>query len=360
MKYYAVNAGNKKTIIKGEWKDVEPKVRSLITGVPNPKFKGFKTEAEALEFLKEGTSAEQKTAYSASAGKEAFEFKSDAVIFVDGSRNFDVPDFDGKKPNRSLNKDKGFYYSPYGMIIFFRDGSVYVESAKLIDGQVLSSKETSMIAYRNGFTIDKDGRAELLAASEEQIKIAIKHQELEFNYGCVLTSWNDSSELEAARRALDICFNEKKLRNVDIFYDCQTISKVGNCFYAVTGQAKEPVLGSNITAFVGDFCRKLNDGSRHIDFHWIPAHGLGPIWAKFNDCVDVLAKAETYNKPIGKAGSLNPNLAKEGVKPFEDSLTYSEYVTEDDVKRVTAARRKQAYNFIYKVLKDESIRPKFI
>ena len=176
----------------------------------------------------------------------------------------------------------------------------------------------------------------------------------------MLTSWNDSSELEAARRALDICFNEKKLRNVDIFYDCQTISKVGNCFYAVTGQAKEPALGSNITAFVGDFCRKLNDGSRHIDFHWIPAHGLGPIWAKFNDCVDVLAKSETYNKPVGRAGSLNPNLAKEGVKPFEDSLTYSEYVTEDDVKRVTAARRKQAYNFIYKVLKDESIRPKFI
>lgn len=46
--------------------------------------------------------------------------------------------------------------------------------------------------------------------------------------------------------------------------------------------------------------------------------------------------------------------------PFEDSLTYSEFTTEDDVKRVTDARRKQAYNFIYKVLKDESIRPKFI
>ena len=76
--------------------------------------------------------------------------------------------------------------------------------------------------------------------------------------------------------------------------------------------------------------------------------------------MDVLAKAETYNKPIGKAGSLNPNLAKEGVMPFEDSLTYSEFTTEDDVKRVTDARRKQAYNFIYKVLKDESIRPKFI
>ena len=353
MKYYAVKAGAVEKIISGEWNEAEPKIRSLIKGVSGAKYKGFKTEAEAEKFLRQDSAPEKID------DDTPFEFTSDAVIFVDGSRNFDVPDFDGRKPNRSLNKDKGFYYSPYGMIIFFRDGSIYVESAKLIDGPV-NDKETSMVASRNGFTISADGKIEQLAPSEETIKVGIKYQEKEFNYGCVLTSWNDSSELEAARKALDICFNEKKLRNVDIFYDCQTISKVGNCFYAVTGQAKEPALGSNITAFVGDFCRKLNDGSRHIDFHWIPAHGLGPIWAKFNDCVDVLAKSETYNKPVGSAGSLNPNLAKEGVKPFEDSLTYSEYVTEDDVKRVTAARRKQAYNFIYKVLKDESIRPKFI
>lgn len=353
MKYYAVKAGAVEKIISGEWNEAEPKIRSLIKGVSGAKYKGFKTEAEAEKFLRQDSAPEKID------DDTPFEFTSDAVIFVDGSRNFDVPDFDGRKPNRSLNKDKGFYYSPYGMIIFFRDGSIYVESAKLIDGPV-NDKETSMVASRNGFTISADGKIEQLAPSEETIKVGIKYQEKEFNYGCVLTSWNDSSELEAARKALDICFNEKKLRNVDIFYDCQTISKVGNCFYAVTGQAKEPALGSNITAFVGDFCRKLNDGSRHIDFHWIPAHGLGPIWAKFNDCVDVLAKSETYNKPVGSAGSLNPNLAKEGVKPFEDSLTYFEYVTEDDVKRVTAARRKQAYNFIYKVLKDESIRPKFI
>ena len=353
MKYYAVKAGAVEKIISGEWNEAEPKIRSLIKGVSGAKYKGFKTEAEAEKFLRQDSAPEKIDDYT------PFEFTSDALIFLYCSINFDSPDFDGNKPARTLNKDKSFYYSPYGIIIFFRDGSIYVESAKLIDGPV-NDKETSMVASRNGFTISADGKIEQLAPSEETIKVGIKYQEKEFNYGCIITSWNDSSELEAARRALGICFNEKKLKNVDIFYDCETISKVGNCFYAAIGQASEPSLGANITNFIGDSFRKLRDGSRHIDFHWIPAHGLGPVWAKFNDCVDILAKAETYNKPIGKGAKLNPNLAREGVVPFRDSITYFEGISEDDVKRVTDARRKQAYEFIQKVVTDDTIRPKFV
>ena len=53
MKYYAIKRGKHQRIIKGEWKDVEPEVRKEITGVSNPKYKGFKTEAEALRYLHE-------------------------------------------------------------------------------------------------------------------------------------------------------------------------------------------------------------------------------------------------------------------------------------------------------------------
>ena len=373
MKYYAIKRGKHQRIIKGEWKDVEPEVRKEITGVSNPKYKGFKTEAEALRYLHEdddncsnGTStATGKSEVTSGNANEltanpAFEFTSDAVIFVDGSRNFDAPDFDGKSPNRKLNKNKNFYFSPYGIIIFFRDGSVFVETAKLIDGGVLSEKETSYISYRHGFTVDKNNVVKESAATKEIVKVRIKHEEREFNNGCVLTSWNDTSELEAARRALDICFNEKNVNNIDIYYDCATISKAGNTFYAVTGQAKEPSLNSNITSSIGDFCRSLNNGKRHIGFHWIEAHSLGTMAAKFNDCVDVLAKSETYNKPIGATKKLNPNLAGEGVKPFRDSLVYSDSLTEDEVERVAELRRKQAYELIQKVVTKESIRPKFI
>lgn len=361
MKYYAVKAGSVKKIIMGEWSEAEPEIRSLITGVSSPRYKGFKTEAEALKYLNEdeesSTNAAAASDNSGKAAEEAFEFTSDAVVFVDGSNNFDNRDFDGKKPNRTLNKKDDYYYASYGMIIFYRDGSVYVESAKLVDNKVLNDNETSYTSYRNGFTISKDNVVEKIEPSSETLMVPIVYQEKEFDNACLRTSWNISSELEAARRAIDICFNDRKLKNVHIFYDCESVSTVGKIFHSVTGKAKRPDLNSNITNFVGTYMEQLNDGERNVEFNWIPSHASGPVWAKFNDSVDILAKAETYNRPIGREE--NPNLKKEGVVPFKDKLTYSEFVTEDDVKRVTDARRQQAYEFIQKVVTNEAIKPKF-
>lgn len=357
MKYYAVKAGNTKEIIAGEWSEVELQIRELITGVSNPKYKGFKTEAEAQKYLDEDDEAEQ--ASEALEEDKPFEFTTDAVVFVDGSSNFDSNDFDGdaKKANRKINKREDFYYSSYGMIIFYRDGSIYVESAKLVDNKA-TDKETSYTSYRNGFTITKDKQLEKHEPSSETLVAPIVFQEKEFNNACLRTSWNVSSEVEAARRAVDVCFNEKKLKTLHLFYDCSTVKAVGNAFKAVTGEVNKPQLNSNITNFVGKFMEKLNDGERHADFEWIPAHAKGPMWAKFNDCVDILAKSETYKRSIGTTE--NPNLDKEGVKNFRNKLEYSEDITEHDVEYVVDSRRKEAYNFIYKVLSNEAIRPKFI
>ncbi len=357
MKYYAVKAGNTKEIIAGEWSEVELQIRERITGVSNPKYKGFKTEAEAQKYLDEDEEAE--SAGEALEEDKPFEFTTDAVVFVDGSCNFDNNDFDGKEPNRKINKREDYYYSSYGMIIFYRDGSIYVESAKLVDNKA-TDKETSYTSYRNGFTITKDKQLEKHEPSSETLVAPIAFQEKEFNNACLRTSWNASSELEAARRAVDICYNEKKLKTLQIFYDCKTVSSVGNAFKAVTENLRRPELNTNITNFVGTFLEKLNDGERHIDFQWIPSHAKGPMWAKFNDCVDILAKSETYKRPIGGAKHLNPNLKEEGVRKFKNELEYSEAVTEHDVEYITDARRKEAYNFIYKVLSNEAIRPKFI
>ena len=71
MKYYAVKAGSVKKIIKGEWSEAEPEIRSLITGVSSPRYKGFKTEAEALKYLNEDEESSTKAA-AASDEKQFF------------------------------------------------------------------------------------------------------------------------------------------------------------------------------------------------------------------------------------------------------------------------------------------------
>jgi ribonuclease HI len=128
MKYYAVRKGHHPRIIAGEWAQVEPEIKKEISGFRGPEWKGFPTRAQAEAYMAEREPA-QSSASTVEANREdvlarEFQFTADAVIFVDGSRNFDNVDFDHAKPNRTLNKKKSFYFGSYGIIIFFRDGSV--------------------------------------------------------------------------------------------------------------------------------------------------------------------------------------------------------------------------------------------
>jgi hypothetical protein len=79
----------------------------------------------------------------------------------------------------------------------------------------------------------------------------------------------------------------------------------------------------------------------------------------FNSCADVLAKAETYNKPIDPVVENRP-LRNCGLVPFEAETVYSDSLSEDEVERVTDARRAQAFDLIRKVLADGEIRPHFV
>jgi hypothetical protein len=360
MKYYAVRKGHHPRIIAGEWRDAEPEIKKEISGFSNPEWKGFKTKAEADAYMQAAepvrAASEAEDPEDALAAK--FQFTADAVIFVDGSRNFDADDFDGAKPDRSLNKKKNFYFGSYGFLIFYRDGSVYVETARVADGE-----PPCIDVSRHGFTFDaaqqitgEFDRAETVAYTQRPGSF------VEFEDRYVLASWNIAGEVEGAKRALDICFHEKNLGSVYVLFDCDQVDIVKKI-----ASGKKPALGSNVTCNYGEFCRRIVREGKHVGTMHVYSHDKGrkkgihcdPRLELFNSCADVLAKAETYNKPIDPVVENRP-LRNCGLVPFEEEIVYSERLSEDEVARVTGARRAQAFTLIQKVLADREVRPNFV
>jgi hypothetical protein len=89
--------------------------------------------------------------------------------------------------------------------------------------------------------------------------------------------------------------------------------------------------------------------------------GIKSDWRQelFNSCVDVLAKAETYNKPIDAVRENRPLRAYD-LTPFEETVDAAEMLEETGIRRVIDARRTHAFELIKKVLADPKARPVFI
>jgi hypothetical protein len=377
MKYYAVRKGKHPRIIAGEWKAVEPEVRKEISGFPNPEWKGFKTREEAEAYMAQGNAAKPRKAVSGWRASNTrmetrdpedemaseFRFTADAVIFVDGSRNFDNVDFDGAKPHRRLSKNKNFYFGSYGILIFFRGGSVYVESARIEDGD--ANGNAFITASHHSFAVGADGTAgEVLHETEKVAYTQRCHKttDIEFDDQYVLASWNIAGEVGGVQRALDICFHRKNLGSAYVFFDCDQVDIVRKI-----QRGGNPALSTNVTADYGEFCRKIMQENKHVGTMHVYSHSKGQKKGiryddrleLFNSCADVLAKAETYNKPIDPVVENRP-LAPYGLVPFARELAYSDSLGEGEIAQVADVRRAQAFELIKNVLADSEVRPNFV
>ena len=121
-----------------------------------------------------------------------------------------------------------------------------------------------------------------------------------------MASWTDVSETAAACRALQICFDELGLSYVTLVYDHGALWDI----YFEHDKKK------NVTNYYGEIFESYKKAGKDIRFIKVGSHKNGnydredPLYVHgvYNDCVDMLAKAETDSKPIGR--SENPNMYK--------------------------------------------------
>jgi hypothetical protein len=372
MKYYAIRKGKNIGIISGEWEEVQDEIKEAITGFPNPEWKGFKTREEADAYMAQASTARSKKApvkKNSNAPAEEwdeedqlaaeFKFTADAVVFVDGSRNFDSPDFEGGKSDSRRTKKDNFYYGAYGIIIFFRDGSVYVESARMEDGDAKKNEPPYISVESHSFEIGADRTAGEELRETKKIPYCCKPGNTDDKY--VVSSWNVAGEVGAARRALEYCFNDKKQSSAYVFFDCDQVNIVKKIL-----RGAKPALNTNVTFDYGEFCKILKEEKKHVGAMHVYSHGKAEKKGiscdahleLFNSCVDALAKAETYNKPIN-AGENKP-LVPYGLEPFKEELTYSDDLTEEEIAQKIDQRREHAFALIQKVLADPKARPEFV
>jgi hypothetical protein len=126
-------------------------------------------------------------------------------------------------------------------------------------------------------------------------------------------------------------------------------------------------LSTNVTADYGEFCRKIMQENKHVGTMHVYSHSKGQKKGiryddrleLFNSCADVLAKAETYNKPIDPVVENRP-LAPYGLVPFARELAYSDSLGEGEIAQVADVRRAQAFELIKNVLADSEVRPNFV
>jgi hypothetical protein len=378
-KFYVVRKGNKTGIFPGEWEEVQDEIKEAISGYPNPEWKSFKSEKEAEAYLKnlpeEELDSEQQAAQENSNASEEewddedklaaeFKFTADAVVFVDGSRNFDDSDFEGGKSDGRRKKNENFYYGAYGIIIFFRDGSVYVESARMedVDAEEDTKKDPEKGCISVARHSHKSG-ADRMAweESHETVNVPYYYKPGKPDKKYVLSSWNIPGEVGAARRALDICFHQENLNSAYVFYDCEQVNIVKKIL-----RGTKPTLSANVTYDYGEFSKILKEENKHVGAMHVYSHSKAKKKGircdehleLFNSCVDALAKAETYNKPIN--AELNKPLVPYGRVQFPENVIYSDDLTEEKIAQKIDQRREHAFALIKKVLADPKARPEFV
>lgn len=218
----------------------------------------FSTEEDADAFRKGMWNEYLKEHYA------RFFTDADAVIYADGSN------------------DKNLL-GGYGIIIFFKTGEVFCESAQLRD-----LEDGKMSSKRYGIN------GEL---TEE--KTIVYHSLEDAKKGFVASGWNEAGEFEGARRALEICFEGKKIKKAVLVYDSKTIEERYHL-----GKKSASTIMENPAYFYGELCEKIkqNFGEEAVTFQHVDSHRKeNPyridepefVHAVFNDLADAMAKAET-------------------------------------------------------------------
>ena len=198
------------------------------------------------------------------------------------------------------------------MIFFKENQEVYYESGRLLDGEGErigegNITEHNVYAWRYGKDYDpvmgevqpeefwyKDVFRDKASYSEETNRR--KHR-------FVLASGSDVGEMEGVRRALEICAGKKNIKNVVIVHDLEIAQNIYKGNY--DKKKNEPV-------FYGEELKKIKSESGiKVKFEKVKSHESGEnfVHGVGNDCADIMAKAETGNRPIG-GKEVNPNLEK--------------------------------------------------
>lgn len=254
-----------------------------------------------------------------------------AIAYVDGSLNFD---------NETINEDEK--YASYGLILYVRDRKepFYVESGRMQDGTEKKGDKRNLSVSRYDMAGHYVDRNRMKAdPGRENVWYTDVFQGRENKHGFVAASWSDASEGFGAYRAMQICFEELELDRIAIVYDHQALWDI--CF--------DPNQNKNVPYFVGNYFKKWDEKGKKIHFIEVNSHDRGdyektdPLFVHgvFNDCVDMLAKAETKKNPIG--ASENRNAVK-----VIDSI-------HDMTKNDISVRRMQARQYVAAVT--EKINP---
>lgn len=261
-----------------------------------------------------------------------FETDADAVVYADGS----IDERTGK--------------GGYGIVIFFRNGEVLCESALLEDVAPETYKVTRY---------DRNGEINGEPVIRHYVDL-FKGEEVEDKkHSFVQASHQDGGESEGARRALEICCEERNLKKIVLIYDCNFIEQ--RCKKGRKGAA------TNVPYAFGAFCEELDKEYKpEIEFIKVDSHTDKKNKAQYlvgsekyphavyNDIVDTLAKAEMVGNPIGRAE--NFNMVRAIPDEFE---TFKEVEAKSSPGGKAQARRMHARKLFEIVLNEKKIRPVF-
>lgn len=213
-----------------------------------------------------------------------YKTKADAVVCVDGSWT-------------TGTKNNPISHCGYGICIFYKTGETYCESGKIVDGEI------------GNYTINRyDDEGNLIETAKETYEDIYNGEDVTDNrHGYALASHNVTGEIEAAMRAMDICVRQKKLKNIDLVFDCERVEK--------RYRQIDDNIQSNVELKYQKFLKQLRDSYEFdVDFKWAHSHNQEDIAEKiypilvYNDLVDILGKAEATSIKI-KATDV-PNLTK--------------------------------------------------
>lgn len=282
---------------------------------------GFHSEEEANAL----NSGEWKKYLKENICHEAID--ADAIVYADGSL------------------DEKVLKGSYGLIIFFKTGEVFYESAFLED---TATKEYKVIRYGT------NGEQEELNYKYEDIFENKNVEEKEHGY--ISASGQIGGECDGVRRALEICL-EKKLKKVHIFYDCDTGAKVF--------QNENANTDANVTYAFAELGKKMRKEGVDVRWEHVYSHAGSstkshieqyPVKSRlylhsvYNDIVDAMAKAEILNKDIAIAENFNLSraLLPDGIVSFGNMGL-----------KTQAERRNHIRRYLEIIVDDEVLRPTF-
>lgn len=239
-------------------------------GIKNVYPVGFSSREEADAFRKGMWDSYLKENYA------YYRTDADAVIYADGSNVKNV-------------------VAGYGLIIFFRNGEVFCESSLLTDkenGKLLSER----------YDINGERKEERVI---EYIPLPGAKN------GFVESGWNEAGEFEGARRALEICFLEKKLKKVVLVYDSKTIEERYHLgAKAGSGKIENPAycygaLCDKIKQKCGEDAVRFVDVNSHLTKNPYRITDMEFVHAVYNDLADAMAKAETGIGEVNAQKNIN-------------------------------------------------------